>query len=147
MMGIHMKKTIFVSLLILLSGCTSNTVNQTSKESGLCGLVEAAINFDELQKFYHVDHFPDRVPLKINLGSQATSCPGLEKFGAPVIIVNEESAAKMINDVVMKIDVKEVAPNAVDLTLWYPPEGALAHMRFENIKSKWIMTDSLMFER
>ena len=144
----NMKSLVGLIVFLHLTGCTAvSSIKTTPQDTNTCDLIKAAINFDELQPFYHIDRFPNRVPLTINLVNHAVSCPSLEKFGEPVIILDGESASRVEHDVVITIDLKEVTPNRADLTLWYPAEGVLAHICFEIIESRWVMTDSRLFEQ
>jgi hypothetical protein len=144
----NMKGLVGLIVFLYLTGYTADfSVKTTLQDTNTCDLIEAAINFDELQPFYHIDRFTNRIPLTINLGNHVVSCPSLEKFGEPVIILDDESVSRMEHDAEMTIDLKEVTPNRADLTLWYPAEGVYAHMRFEIIESRWVVTDSRLFER
>jgi hypothetical protein len=144
----NMKGLVGLIVFLHLTGCTANSsIKTTLQDTNTCDLIEAAINIDELQPFYHIDRFPNRVPLTINLDNHAVSCSSVEKFGEPVIILDGESASRVEQDALVTIDLKEVTPNRADLALWYPAEGVLAHLRFEIIESRWVVTDSRLFER
>jgi len=73
-------------IFVLLFGCTNtDTIGNTLNVSH-CEIIEKTINLPELQQYYHVSFFPERVPLIVLFNHPTEECPGLNKFESPVKI-------------------------------------------------------------
>ncbi len=93
------------------------------------------IDSGELSGYWHIDHFPDRSPLVIDVPSELSiGTNGLFKFGQPVEFVEEltqKNAVFFIQEVI------EEADNVKRIKFSYPPEGIRGTAIFSEKSGQW----------
>lgn len=163
-----MKKSIQILIIILISiSCNSQnktleSINENHSQisfdksqydkipdSEINEIFKLAIDLPELQQYFHIDQFPERVPLKIlEFGDiNENSLKGLIKFDKPIrLITKEEIETNQIQDYLGVGDWSPVN-GKLRLQLYYPVEGITINYMFEKKNKLWKIVDSIIFEK
>ncbi|NIA68903.1 hypothetical protein HBA54_09890 [Pelagibius litoralis] len=96
-------------------------------------VLQAAIDFDGLDPYYHADTLPERTPLR--LACKVDLCAGLAltKFGTDVVVLPRDR----IDDAQMLIETLDLKGAASRVTLTYPAEGIRADLALERHEDIW----------
>ncbi|MDX1696470.1 MAG: hypothetical protein R3208_22080 [Ketobacteraceae bacterium] len=133
----------------VVSGCAHSGQTPGPNPQTICGLVESTINLDKLQQYYHIDSFPERIPLVVTIANQDVDCPDLEKFGMAVK-VQYRSAEAAPGDTAYKtsLDIKAInfENDTAQVYFSYPPEGIRGEIEFKKVSFDWRIQHSVIVE-
>ncbi len=141
-----MKKLIFISFVLGLSGCTHADSTKNLTEKTYCELVEQTINLPALQEYFHVDVFPKRSPLTLSVDQYVSACSNLVKFGTPINILSLEEAKKHTSTGYLKFAIVRVTSTYAEIEFKYAPEGIIGDLKLELIDSSWVVSESRIVE-
>ncbi len=116
-------------------GFTNINAMEKIPKNDYCELIDKTINLSELQQYYHVKSFPERIPLVIFANQFKGSFSKLKKFNASVMIVNSISNKAIEKSPYIKFNV--VGQSTVEATFSYKPEGIKGNIRFVKNNSCW----------
>lgn len=125
-----------LAFFALGSGCNAAIVKDAD-------FIEQLINSEQLNGYWHIEHFPERVPLTIYLPPDVdTGDTRIEKFSQPVEFTREppESRVALFVDAVNKED------SVMSVDFSYPPEGLRGQARYKAIDGKWKLVDLTLHE-
>lgn len=145
-----MIKNLCYIFAILLSACANSDMKKSASVDDICGVVESVINLGQLQQYYHVDTFPERVPLNIRVhlpeSISMRDCTILEKFGQPVIITSDKKPPKASGAMGMIFRINDLEEGSMSVNFNYMPEGIKGEVKLLNIESLWTIKESKIIE-
>lgn len=130
------KKLILSVILIII--CGASYANDMKENNNISELIHAAINFSELDNYYHVSELPDRIPLRVLINNVVTKSYHHIKFGKPVLYVSDNPHL-IFNSI--SIDKR----NKAKVVFRYIPEGLSVEIILKK-KSSWVIIDSKLKE-
>ncbi len=141
-----MKTWLYLPLLVTLSGCSQADTMPKSQENSYCQIIDKVINLPELQQYFHVNVYPERIPLVVLVENFISGCSKLNKFGKPIKIVvsNNEKTPSSIE--FLKMIKVNISLNNAEITFLYKPEGIKGNVKLKKDKSKWIISESQIVE-
>jgi hypothetical protein len=145
-----MNKNLCLIFTILLSVCTNSSAEKIATDSEICSVVQSVINLDKLQQYYHVDTFPERIPLNISVSASdnvtVSNCLNLEKFGQAVNIVSDNNSSKFVEGLRMKLSINDIKKTSMIVSFSYMPEGIKGEVTLLNLDSNWTIKESKIIE-
>lgn len=143
--AIKSKINLFLAV-ILMSSCANSDPTNMPLDQRHCNLINEAINLDRLQQYYHIDTFPDRIPLIVVIGKKGVNCKDLVKFGKPVKVVGRINTSSQDDEVYLELTKIDVTNNAALVNFKYAPEGIRGEIKFKKLNSRWTIFDSTIVE-
>ncbi len=113
--GMKKNRLLVIFMLMLMLGSTYAD-DDTSENSYIKELIYAAINFYELENYYHIAELPNRIPLRVLINDVVVKNYHHIKFGKPVLYVSEKPHI-IFNSI--SVDNK----NTAKVVFRYIPEG------------------------
>jgi hypothetical protein len=109
-------------------------------------IIQQSLDYPELQQYFHVKEFPDRLPLKIAMTGLINpyTTQGIEKFGNPVHLVRLNTSEQ--KDSCLEFSDWKVVEDYLEFRLSYKPEGIIINYAFENVNDKWEIKKVLINE-
>ncbi len=139
--------SLFFLSLIFISQSFSKT-NQELSGREIKNILKLALDFPDLQQYYHVDQLPSRCPIVIQeFGPiNAKNIEGLSKFGEQVVVLN--SISINANSTVGFIGVSDWkhSSDKVNINLYYPAEGLIMEYKFEKLDGVWHIGEAQIHE-
>jgi len=132
--------------VMFVSGCANSDTNKIPLDLGYCSLVEETINLDRLQPYYHVDTFPERIPLVVAVRNKEVNCKNLEKFGKSVKIIYVDDSYNRVNEEYLDVTKLNVNNASALVNFHYSPEGIRGEIKFTKIDSRWVIDSSIIVE-
>lgn len=142
---IKSKKYLLLSVF-LISGCANSGPNNASLNQDYCTLIKGTINLEGLQQYYHIDTFPDRVPLIVSVENEDVNCKDLVKFGTAVEVIKKENSPISGDDKHLALTKIEVANDYAIVNFKYIQEGIRGEIKFKKNNSKWVVDHSKIVE-
>ena len=140
-----------ILILILTFGISNLTFGQKTQimpNKELREIIELAINFPELEKYFSIDLHPERLPIKFKEFGEinSTNLSGIKKCETEIqILKNEEILQKEISDYLNVGDWTYLG-DKLRLQLEYPIEGITANFVLERVKTKWKIVSFELWE-
>jgi hypothetical protein len=143
-------KKYFISIVIsflLLSGCGNATsANQNKTNTSVTQyLLQKMLDDSDLNKYFHVNVFPERAPLIVVTNNFIDEKIVLRKFDQPVVYM-EKKRADDIGAVYLEISSLEVSNDKTVIKFRYQAEGIKGFVAFKEDNSDWILIDQEIIE-
>lgn len=133
-----LNKNILLFFLILVSGFSCS-----SKANEMEGVLSQLIKSQQLKIYWHIDSFPERVPLVVVLPDDFDkSNIKAEIFGQPVLFSTSHNK-KDISLIVREIKKDK---DKMVLKFLYPPEGIRGEASYKKSEGKWSLKDIKVYE-
>lgn len=112
-------------------------------QADLKSLVQAVIDLEALQNYYHVADAPDRKPLILLKNDVVDRDLGLSKFGVPVqFLVRDEAGQKPYLEVTKAV----VTGDSAVMEFRYPVEGIHGTVQFKKAGGRWQVENHKLVE-
>lgn len=145
-----MNRNLCLIFIILLSACANSSAEKTVTDDEICGVVQSVINLDKLQQYYHVETFPERVPLNIAVSMSdnltVSACSNLKKFGQSVNIISNKDTSEFVEGLGMKLSISNIKKSSMSVDFNYMPEGIKGKVTLLNVDSNWTIKESKIVE-
>lgn len=145
-----MNRNLCLVFTVLLSACANSSAEKTVTDDEICGVVQSIINLDKLQQYYHIETFPERVPLNIAVSMSddltVSACLNLKKFGHAVNIVSNKDAPDFVEGLGMKLSIDYRQKSSMSVDFNYMPEGIKGKVTLLNVDSNWTIKESKIVE-
>ncbi|WP_200372548.1 hypothetical protein [Thiocystis violacea] len=106
-------------------------------------ILQALIDSNRLEKYFHADTLKERVPLRMVRGSWYEEGIQLMKFGQPVLFVSSQE----VSEPHLIVPVLEIAGNEATLSFQYPPEGIAGEAMMEKEPMDWTIKSFKLVEQ
>lgn len=123
--------------VFLMTACSHADTQQTTR-SDLCEALDLVMNSHSLAPYYHLDTFPDRLPIRILLESDEGGCSDLILFDMPVVFIekNLQNLPDFFN-VAVKYELEQV-----HVDVHFPAEGILGTFLLQKNKDAHLVISS-----
>jgi len=143
-------KKYFISIVIsflLLSGCSNaaDTHQNKTNASVTQYLLQKMLDDSDLNKYFHVNVFPERAPLIVLTNNYIDEKIVLRKFDQPVVYM-EKKRADDVGAVYLEISSLEVNNDKTVIKFRYRAEGIKGFVVFEEDNNDWILIDQEIIE-
>jgi hypothetical protein len=95
-----------------------------------------------LEKYYHTDVFPERIPLRIVKNDLINSDIKLKKFDENVIFIEKNDTEPYLSFPVVNIET-----NSAYVEFEYPPEGIRGNANLINKNGNWEINKLIIHEK
>ncbi len=111
-------------------------------------IFQKALDFPELQQYYHTDFDSTRKQVMIKYFGEANhnNLLGVSKFDRQVIIKTEEEIKKEGIKHYFGLGDWDCRTNSVRMQLYYPIEGITLSLMFKKINNEWMITSNALWE-
>ncbi len=106
-------------------------------------ILQALIDSNQLNRYFHADVLPDRIPLRMIKGPWYEEGIRLTKFGQPVQFIADVKVKEPYLDVMAM----EFSEGRATLRFRYPPEGLAGNVTLEKDQQRWIVKSLDIRER
>jgi len=141
-----MKMLANLLMFVFLFGCANTDTIGNTLNVDHCEIIEKTINLPELQQYYHVSSFPERVPLIVLFNHPTGGCPELNKFESPVKISSPDKSNEFKNKPHIKINMEIVDSDNIKVFFSYIPEGIKGQLKLQKNNSHWAVSESKIVE-
>ena len=109
-------------------------------------IIQQSLDYPELQQYYHIDEFPDRLPLKIAMTGLINpyTTQRIEKFGSQIHLIRINPSEPKDN--YLEFSNWNIDEHNLEFRLLYKPEGIIADYLFEKVNDNWNIKKVLINE-
>ena len=141
-----MKIWLYLPFLVTLSSCIQADTTLKAPENSYCQIIDKVINLPELQQYFHVNVYPERIPLIVLAEHFISKCSKLNKFGKPIKIVSSNNEIDPSSIEYLKLTKVNISLVNAEITFSYKPEGVKGKVKLKKEKSQWAVSESQIVE-
>lgn len=141
-----MKTWIYILFFILVYGCAQANTTVNTLNNSYCKIVEKTINLPILQQYYHINTYPERVPLIVVVDRFVSNCAELKKFDKSIKVMDSIHSKELQNETYIKITIENIDPATIKVTFAYKLEGIKGRIKLIRDNSKWVVSESKIVE-
>ena len=139
---------IFVFILLVLTNSVFGQKQDLMPINEIREVIKLAIDYPDLQQYYHVEVLPNRIPLVIKEFGIVNSknLKGLQKFRKDIVILTEEEIKNQNIEAYLKIGEWTYDGQNLQFQFEYDVEGLSVGYKFLKEEGRWKMVDADLWE-
>jgi len=137
-------RTAPILLLLVNISCSYASPVTPSVGDEKQSIVQLSLNAKDLNSYFHIDVFPDRVPLIVVKNKYVVGLK-LRKFKHDVVFMDRKTI-KVGKKPYLELTNFKIEKNTASVDILYPPEGIYAQLKFVKFRYEWTLVDSKIVE-